>query len=163
MKDGYKVGYKKPPTEHQFKPKHQTNVRRNGERKESIPDVASWLDKPLKVKRGGKSIKMHPHEAAMISLGKRALKGERRAAKEFLKHCETAGLLTPQQVEQTCGVFFAPQGVDLRIAKVMFESYGFPPRDPDEYAAIETELKTDLARIEELERQFLEESKNGQK
>jgi hypothetical protein len=70
----YKVGYKKPPKEHQFKPKHQTAARPNGgKRKENCPDVAGWLGKPLKVKRGGKSISMHPHEAAMISLGKRAL------------------------------------------------------------------------------------------
>ena len=41
----------------------------------------------------------------MISLGKRALKGEHRAAKEFLKQCEIAGLLTPQQLEKTHGVF----------------------------------------------------------
>ncbi len=102
----FKVGYKKPPKEHQFKPKNQTAARRNGgKRKEDDPDVAALLDKPLKVKRGGKSVRMHPHEAAMISLGKRALKGERRAAKEFLKQCEIAGLLTPQQLEQTHGVF----------------------------------------------------------
>src|SRR5882724_8790107 len=48
----YKVGYKKPPKEHQFKPKHQTAVRpKDGKRKENSPDVAGWLDKPLKVKR----------------------------------------------------------------------------------------------------------------
>ena len=90
----FKVGYKKPPKEHQFKPKNQTAARRNRERQEeNDPDVAALLDKPLKVKRGGKSVRMHPHEAAMISLGKRALNGERRAAKEFLKamrYCGTA-------------------------------------------------------------------------
>ena len=79
----YKVGYKKPPKEHQFKPKHQTAARpTGGKRKEDSLDVASWIDKPLKVKRGAKSVRMHPHEAAMNSLGKRALNGEHRAAKE---------------------------------------------------------------------------------
>src|SRR5438034_1261119 len=93
----YKVGYKKPPKEHQFKPKHQTAVRpKDGKRKENSPDVAGWLDKPLKVKRGGKSIRMHPHEAMMTSLGKRALSGEPRATKEFLKWCAIAELITPQ-------------------------------------------------------------------
>ena len=62
----FKVGYTKPPKEHQFKPKNQTAARRNRERqKENGPDVAALLDKPLKVKRGGKSVRMHPHEAAM--------------------------------------------------------------------------------------------------
>jgi len=158
----YKVGYKKPPKEHQFKPKHQTAARPNGgKQKENSPDVAGWLGKPLKVKRGGKSISMHPHEAAMISLGKRALKGEPRATKQFLKACEIAGLLTPQQLEQTHGVFVAPRGVDLRVAKVMIEAYGLPPWEPNEYAAIEAEFKRDQARVEELHEKFLEDLNHG--
>ena len=86
----------------------------------------------------------------MISLGRRALKGERRAAKEFLKQCETAGLLTPQELAQTRGVFEAPRGVDPRVAKVMIGTYGLPPWEPDEYAAIVAEFERDQARIEEL-------------
>ena len=47
--NGYKVGYKKPPKEHQFKPNHQTAARpTGGKRKEDSLDVASWIDKPLK-------------------------------------------------------------------------------------------------------------------
>ena len=90
----YNVGYKKPPKEHQFKPKNQTAGRRNrGSEKENGPDVAGWLDKPLKVKRDGKSIRMHPHEAAMISLGKRALNGERRARRSFSRHARSRACL----------------------------------------------------------------------
>jgi hypothetical protein len=158
----FEIGYKKPPKEHQFKPKNQTAARRNGKRqKENDPDVAALLDRPLKVKRGGKSVSMHPHEAAMISLGRRALKGERRAAKEFLKQCETAGLLTPQQLAQTHGVFEALRGVDPRVAKVMIETYGLPPWEPDEYAAIVAEFERDQARIEELHEIFLEDLNHG--
>ena len=154
----YKVGYKKPPKEHQFKPKHQPAARPDGgKRKENSPDVAGWLDKPLAVKRGGKTIRMHPHEAMMTSLGKRALNGEPRATKEFLKWCATAGLLTPQQLEQTHGVFAAPRGVDPRAAKVMIETYGLPPWERDEYAAVEAELKHDQAGIEELYQKFPED------
>ena len=158
MKDEYEVGYKKPPKAYQFKSKHQTTARPNGgKRKENSLDVASWIDKPLKVKRGGKSISMHPHEAMITSLGKRALNGEPGAIKQFLKLCEIAGLLTPQQLEQTHGVFVAPRGVDLRVAKVMIETYGLPPWELDEYAAIEAEFKRDQARIEELHEKFLED------
>jgi hypothetical protein len=158
----YKVGYKKPPKEHQFKPKHQTAACPNGgKRKENCPDVAHWLGKPLKVKRGGKSVSMHPHEAAMISLGKRALKGERRAAKEFLKQCEIAGLLTPKQVKQTHGVFVEPRGVDSSVVRVMIETYGLPPWDPDEYAAIVAESERDKARVEELYEKFLVDLNHG--
>ncbi len=111
MKDAYEVGYRKPPKEHQFKPKHQTTARPNGgERKEDSSDVATWLDKPLNVKRRGKSIKMHPHEAMMISLGKEALNGKPRATKQFLKYCEIAGLLQATELERTHGVFAVPPG-----------------------------------------------------
>jgi Family of unknown function (DUF5681) len=158
----YKVGYKKPPKEHQFKPKHQTAARPNGrKRKENSPDVAGWLDKPLKVKRGGKSIRMHPHQVAMTSLGKRALNGEPRAIKLFLKECAIAGLLTPQLLEQTHGAFAAPRGVDLRVAKVMIETYGFPPWEPDEYAAIVAEFERDQAHIEDLHERFLKNLNHG--
>ena len=119
------------------------------------------MGKPLKVKQGGKSVSMHPHEAAMISLGKRALKGEPRATKQFLKECEIAGLLTPQQLEQTHGVFVAPRGVDLSVAKVMIETYGLPPWEPDEYAAIEAEFKRDQAHVEELHEKFLGDLNHG--
>jgi hypothetical protein len=162
MKDDYEVGYKKPPRQHQFKPRHERNARPGGGRKESNLDVASWLDAPLKVKRQGKLTNMHPHEAAMLSLGKRALKGERSAAKEFLKQCELAGMLTAKQLEQTHGVFAAPRGVDLSIARVMIETYGLPPWDPDEYAAIKAEFERDQARIDELYENFLRELNNAQ-
>jgi hypothetical protein len=162
MKDDYEVGYKKPPKQHQFKLKHERNARPNGGEKENNLDVASWLDAPLKVKRQGKLTNMHPHEAAMISLGKRALKGERSAAKEFLKQCELAGLLTAKQLEQTHGVFAAPRGVDISIARVMIETYGLPPWDPDEYAAIKAELERDQGRIDELYENFLRELNNAQ-
>jgi hypothetical protein len=162
MKDEYEVGYRKPPKEHQFKPKHQkTKPTSGGDRKEDSSDIASWLDKPLKVKRGGKSIKMHPHEAMLNSLGKEALSGKPRATKQFLKCCEIAGLLNAKELEQTHGVFVAPRGVDLRISKVMIETYGLPPWDPDEYAAIEAEFKRDQARIDELYEKFLEDLNNG--
>jgi hypothetical protein len=80
----YTVGYKKPPTEHQFKPGHLRD--RSQKASEKPPDIAALFDRPLKVKRGGKTIAMHPFEAELTSLGKRALKGEPRATKLFLKH-----------------------------------------------------------------------------
>jgi hypothetical protein len=162
MKDEYEVGYRKPPKAHQFKPKHQNTARRNGgHQKEDGSDVASWLNKPLKVKRAGKSIKMHPHEAMMNSLGKEALKGKPRATKQFLRECELAGLLTAPELERTNGVFEVPSGMVGGVAKVMIETYGLPPWDPDEYAAVVAEYKRDEARIEELHAKFLEDLGNG--
>jgi hypothetical protein len=154
----YTVGYKKPPTEHQFKPGHLRD--RSQKASEKPPDIAALFDRPLKVKRGGKTIAMHPFEAELTSLGKRALKGEPRATKLFLKHCEDAGLLEPPPAEQTHGVFVIPRGVNRGIIKVLLETYGLPPWDREIYAALEAEYESDQARIEELYVQFLKEHEN---
>ena len=76
MKGDYQVGYKKPPKDHQFKPKHLQERRAGGQRKETGPDIAALIDKPQKVGRGGKTVSMHPLEAEVTSLGIRALKGD---------------------------------------------------------------------------------------
>ena len=84
----YTVGYKKPPTEHQFKPGHLRD--RSQKASQKAPDIAALFDKPLLVKRGGKTVAIHPFEAELTSLGKRALKGEPRATRfvfEILRGC----------------------------------------------------------------------------
>src|SRR5258705_1744389 len=163
MKNDYKVGYKKPPKDHQFKSKHLRDepqgVRR--QRKENGLDLAGIFEKPLRVKRGGKTISMHPYEAELTSLGKRALKGQPRATKLFLKHCEAAGLLDPSPAEQTHGVFVIPKGVNGAIAKVLIETYGLPPWDADAYAALEAEYQRDQANIEKLYQEFMKDHENG--
>jgi hypothetical protein len=158
----YIVGYKKPPAEHQFKPSYlrEGSPKVKRARRENAPDVASMLEKPLRVKRGGKTIAMHPFEAELTSLGKRALNGEPRATKLFLKHCEIAGLLEAAPAEQTHGVFVMPRGVNRGILTVLIEEHGLPPWDPDIYAALEVEYERDQARIEELYNQFMEDLEN---
>ena len=72
----YAVGYEKPPTEHQFKSKQlgDSPQKIKRARKEKVPDLAGLFDKPMQVKRAGKTIAVHPYEAQLTSLGKRALK-----------------------------------------------------------------------------------------
>jgi hypothetical protein len=154
----YEVGYKRPPKEHQFKPKQSLKERAKtkSSSKQVELDLAGILDKPLRFKRAGKAVSLHPHEALLTSLGKRALKGEARAAKLFLKHCGAAGLLEPAPVEQT-SVFEIPKGCNPGIVRVLLETQGLPPWDPDVYAALEAEYQRDADHIEELYRRFLEE------
>jgi hypothetical protein len=160
MKGDYQVGYKKPPKDHQFKPKHLQERRAGGQRKETGPDIAALIDKPQKVGRGGKTVSMHPLEAEVTSLGIRALKGEPRAAKLFLKHCDFVGLLDPLPTEQTHGVFIVPKDINPGIVRVLLEAYGLPPWDSDVYAALEAEYERDQARIEELYIQFMKDLEN---
>jgi hypothetical protein len=159
MKD-YEVGYKRPPKEHQFKTKQsrKEHAPEKPSRKEVELDLAGILDKPLRFKRAGKAVSMHPHEALLTSLGKRALKGEARAAKLFLKHCEAAGLLEPAAVEQTHGVFEIPKGANAGIVRVLLETEGLPPWNRDVYAALEAEYRRDAENIETIYRRFLEEN-----
>jgi hypothetical protein len=158
----YTVGYKKPPAEHQFKPSYLRDgtQQTKRQRKENPPDVASMIEKSVQVKRGGKTITMHPFEAEVTSLGNRALKGEPRAAKLFLKHCEAAGLLDPPSSEQTHGVFLVPKDVNPGIVRVLLETYGMPPWNRDDYAALEAEYERDQARIEELYIQHMKDLEN---
>jgi hypothetical protein len=135
----YSVGYKKPPVEHQFKPGQLRDSAQNtkGGRKENPPDVAGMIEKSVQVKRGGKTITMHPFEAEVTSLGSRALKGE---AKLFLKNCDTASLLNPPPAQQTHGVFEVPKDVNAGIVRVLLENYGLPPWDSELYAALEARI-----------------------
>jgi hypothetical protein len=155
----YEVGYKKPPTEHQFKPKQarEEHAQAKRSKKQVELDVAGILDRPLRLKRAGKAASVHPHEATLTSLARRTLKGEARAAKLFLKHCEAAGLLEPPPVDQT-SVFVIPKGCNPGIVRVLLETQGLPPWDPDVYAALEAEYRRDAEHIEELYRRFLEEN-----
>jgi hypothetical protein len=58
---------------------------------------------------------VHPHEAQLMSLGKRALKGEARAIKLFLKHCEAAGLLNA--VTEQVSVVHLPKHANPAVAR----------------------------------------------
>ena len=161
MKDDYKVGYKKPPKEHQFKPgEPRRESKKRGQPGETALDLSRLFAKPYQVKRAGKTIAVHPYEAELTSLGKRALKGEPRATKLFLKRCESAGLLDPPPAQQSQNVFWMPKGVNQAILRVLLESYGFPPWDPEIYAALEAEHERDCAHIAELHKQFLEKLEN---
>jgi hypothetical protein len=158
----YKVGYRKPPAEHQFKPSYLSDgaQKPKSRRKENSLDVAGLMEKSVQVKRGGKTITMHPFEAEVTSLGNRALKGEARATKLFLKHCDDAGLLEPPPAEQTHGVFLVTRDMNSRIVRVLLQNYGLPPWDKDVYATLEAEHESDQANIEELHTRFMKDLKN---
>ena len=146
----YAIGYKKPPAEHQFKPSYLRDGAQKARRQGKSARCRGRIEKSVQVKRGGKTITMHPFEAEVTSLANRALKGEPRATKLFLQHCETAGLLKPPVAEQTHGVFVIPRGVNRGIVRVLLETCGLRPWDSEIYAALEAEYERDQARIEEL-------------
>ena len=86
MKDDDEVGYNNPPKTNQLKPKQAQSPNQHRLHKSAYLDLARLFDEPLRVRRGGKTISVQPHEAQLISLGKRALKGEARAIHEKLEN-----------------------------------------------------------------------------
>ena len=154
MSEDYEVGYKKPPKAHQFKSKQARLEDQPRQPKRRHLDIARLFDQPLRVKSAGKTISVHPHEAQLMSLGKRALKGEARAIRLFLKHCESAGLIAAPA--EHCFVFEVPPSVNPAVARVLLKSVGLPPWDAVAFAELEAEYRRDSVRIQELYRCFME-------
>ncbi len=111
----YKVGYGKPPKEHQFKKGTSGNpAGAPSKRKRPKIDVAAVLNEPIAVKNSGVRQKMHPYEVAGRKLVERGLKqDDLNAILEFLELCEFARLLVPPPVDRGGGVVVAPKGVDF--------------------------------------------------
>jgi hypothetical protein len=150
----YSVGYKKPPAEYRFKQGNRA-AHCKASRKDKVPDLVSHIDRPLKAERGGKLVKVHPFEAAMLSLVKEALKGKASAIKKAIQTFEEAGLLEPPPGKQTHGVLTAPKNLNLHFFCILLKVLGVPPWDPGICEAALAEYQQDQAQIEELRRQFL--------
>lgn len=144
----YKVGYGKPPEHTRFKP-GSPRLRANAE---SAIDALALLDKPLTAKREDKLIKIHPHQAELMALGKKALQGNMRAIKIFLKACEKAGLFDPPRHNKS-SVVAIPKELDFDIGVHLVRLAGPPPWPVDLYDRVKAEYEHDCAYIERLHRE----------
>jgi hypothetical protein len=160
MSRKYKVGYKKPPVEHQFKAGN-SGGRKTTNPKRGLPEFANQLDQPLRAQRGGRTIALHPFEAGMLSLVKEALKGKPRALKEVIKIFEKAGLLNAPVGRQTHGALVIPKGLTVAAFRVLLSKLGYPPWDGQTLAAAKIEYARDKAKIDNLYQQFLKGRANA--
>ncbi len=110
----YEVGYCKPPRQHQF-PKGQSGNPGGPpkSKKRGLTDVSEILNEPVKVNAGGKEREMSPFEVSLRKLAIKAIKGDLRAIRKFIKYCEEYGILDPPQAVTGSGVLVAPKGVDF--------------------------------------------------
>jgi hypothetical protein len=155
MSQEYRVGYKKPPVEHQFKAGDAS--RRKWSRRKAAPlDLAKRLSDPYKIERGGKTIAIHPLEAAVISLVRAALKGNRLALKKVLRIFEAAGLIKAPPARQTHGVLTIPKGFTWPAFSALMRALGQSGLDSETIAAVKIELAQDKAKIDLLYEQFRE-------
>jgi hypothetical protein len=156
----YKVGYKKPPVEHQFKAGN-SNGRKKATPKRRTPEFAKQLDQPLRAQRGGRTIALHPFEAGINSLVREALRGKPQAVKNVLRIFEKAGLLNALVGAQTHSSLVIPKGFTLAAFLVLLSKLGYPPWAPETFAAAKAEYASDRAQIDELYRQFLKGRTNA--
>jgi hypothetical protein len=96
----YKVGYKKPPRESQFKPGNRCNPKGRGKRKFATEAeiLKRVLNFPVEFRHRGKAKRAPRIEVMIRSLGSAALKGDAGAAAMLLKiraHCEKFGDINP--------------------------------------------------------------------
>jgi hypothetical protein len=151
----YEVGYGKAPKATRFGVREQPVRSRGRSRTDHAADLAALLDRPITAALNGKKTKVHPHEAMMLGVGKRAVGGEIRAMKQFLKECKQAGLLDPSAGSPCNNVLFAPEDIPLPLFALLVKTAGPPPWDDDLYARLKADYDRERADIQEL----LEEAK----
>jgi hypothetical protein len=85
-KNGYEVGYGKPPTHSQFRPGQSGNPagRRKGIRN-LMTDVKRSLATPVKVKEGGRTRTRSTQEAVLMVLRDKALRGDQVPLRHYLE------------------------------------------------------------------------------
>ena len=88
-KNGYEVGYRKPPKHSQFRPGQSGNPkgRRRGLRN-LVTDVKSTLGTPVRVKEGGRTRTRSTQEGVLMVLREKALRGSERASDRLLELAE---------------------------------------------------------------------------
>ncbi|MGY4406858.1 hypothetical protein [Bradyrhizobium sp. USDA 3315] len=149
----YEVGYGKPPKATRFGVRAQPLRTRRRRDKQHAPDIAALLERPIEARIGGKLTKLHPHEAMLHGLFKRAVGGEIRAIKRFLEECKRAKLLDPPPQIVNRSVVVVPDGTPMSLAARLFNCVGPPPWDPDLCEQFRCEYERDLAHIEQLKEQ----------
>jgi hypothetical protein len=144
----YKVGYGKPPEEHQFKAKDRdpadTSPRPRKRRKGAADepeqvDLARLLAEPVAVRTGGRVEKMDPFEGMLRKLVERAVKNRSVSAiKAVLDVAAEEDLLKISPPAAGGGVVLVPLKTAEDIAR--YQQYFFPadpagsliPEDGDE-------------------------------
>ena len=133
----YKVGYGKPPEEHQFKAKDRdpadTSPRPHKRRKRAADepeqvDLAPLLAEPVAVRKGGRVEWMEPFEAMLLKQVERAVKNCSVAAmKAVLDVAAEEDLLKTPPPAAGGGVLLVPLKTADDIAR--YNAYFYPPVD----------------------------------
>ncbi len=130
MSDDEKVGYGRPPKNHQFRPGESGNPRgRPKKRPPSYEDLLNALNEEVTVRQGNKDRKMHPFEAAVRKMVTRAVTDRSVPhALQFLALLDKHNVLRPMPAQRkTSGVLEVPWEWDWDEWFEMFARHGPPP------------------------------------
>lgn len=122
-----KVGYKKPPKEHRFKPGQSGNVSGRPRKKAADFELGDVLDRPVTVTAGGKAQQMEPRKIALLAQLKKAQEGDKRTLISLLDLLAKHGALGAITKDIGGGVINAPVTMPLPMAKLLAEKHGPPP------------------------------------
>lgn len=129
MPDDYKVGYGKPPAHSRFKPGQSGNPKgRPRKAGPSAERILSILDEPVRVRKGNTIRKMSPFEVTVRQIVGKALKGDIKAAVEFVKMCERYKVVVTDAPMPTSGVVEVPAHVPWDEATKLIETEGVPSK-----------------------------------
>lgn len=142
-----KVGYCRPPKEHQFKP-GQPSPRKGKKQAKAVIDVSELLSEPMRVTVDGKAVLRDEFEVRLSSLLKRALKEDVAALGKVLAHADRDGLLEikPQKEIHPSRVLI-PKDWDPVEWKEMYDRFGAPPWKGDRDGLIPEDRWNDLLAI----------------
>jgi hypothetical protein len=96
----YRVGYRRPPVEHRFKPGNRANPKGRGKKTRNRKVVVrELLFEPVTVNEGGEVKQMPALEVVIKKLLAQALKADHRSALAILGLAQRYGVLTSEQEE----------------------------------------------------------------
>jgi hypothetical protein len=124
----HKVGYGRPPAQHQFRKGGPSPNPKGRPKKEGRVNVARLLREPITVTLNGEKKAIDPFEAQLQSLAKLAAAGNMASAKEFLLHCQHAGLFEVHEEEDDHQYqLVIPKDWDTKEWHAMYDRHGPPP------------------------------------
>ena len=103
-RNGYEVGYGKPPTHSRFRPGQSGNPagRREGVRNLKT-DVMRTLTTPVKVKEGGRTRTRSTQQGVLMVMREKALRGDARALDRLLELALRSTTMAPSSDQpQAC-------------------------------------------------------------
>jgi hypothetical protein len=116
----YEVGYRKPPKQHCFKPGVSGNPkgRQNSKRIDDIRDLTDKiLEESVQIRDGNRVKKVSSLEAALRSYRREALSGKPKAALNFFRLAEKAGMLS-KLPRQSFVKLMEPGGDDGKVIRL---------------------------------------------